>query len=50
MVSAVPKIKRARANSGKLTLLITNPNQQIFLRVTKTDQRILLAIFLIVQP
>ena len=31
-------------------MLITNPNQEIFLRITKTDQQMFLAIFLVVQP
>ena len=49
-VSAVPKSHAHVLTLEKLTLLTTNPNQQIFLRITKTDQRIFLAIFLVVQP
>ena len=49
-VSAVPKSHAHVLTLEKLTLLNTKPNQQIFLRITKTDQRIFLAIFLVVQP
>ena len=49
-VSAVPKSHAHVLTLGKLTLLFTNPNQQIFWRITKTDQQLFLAMFLVVQP
>ena len=44
-VSAVPKSHAHVLTVRKLTLLLPNPNRQIFLRITKTDKQIFLAIF-----